>query len=63
MNKPAKTWMQVLKSGIKSSPKRKTNGPLFKASGTEVDIVRYLSEYWDSKGFVREQILETKRIG
>lgn len=62
MNNTAKKWMRVLKSGIESSPnKGELTGPGFKASATEVDTVRYLSEYWDSKGFVREQILESKR--
>jgi hypothetical protein len=54
-------WMQVITSAIKSSRGRKTNGPTFNASATEVDSVRYLSEYWDTKGFVREQILEAQR--
>lgn len=53
-------WMRVLKSGMKSSRRRKSDGPSFNASATEVDTVGYLSEYWDSKGFVREQILGAK---
>ncbi len=61
MNNTAKKWMQLINSGIKSSPERKTNGPSFNASATEVDIVGYISEYWDAKGFIREQILEAKR--
>jgi len=53
-------WMRVLKSGMESNRGRKSDGPSFNASATEVDIVGYLSEYWDSKGFVREQILGAK---
>lgn len=63
MNNTAKKWMQVINSAINSSHGRNTNGPSFNASVTEVDIVRYLSEYWDEKGFAREQILEAKRRG
>jgi hypothetical protein len=57
MNSNGKKWLSVLESGMKSSRMRKSEGPSFNASATEVDVVGYLSEYWDSKGFVREQIL------
>ena len=57
-----KKWMQLINSAINSGHGRKTNGPSFNASATEVDTVRYLSDYWDEKGFVREQTLEAKRI-
>lgn len=61
MNDIAKKWMCILKSGLESSDRRcKSDGPSFNASATEVDTVGYLSEYWDSKGFVRERILGTK---
>ena len=57
MNSNGKKWLRVLESSMKSSRRRKSEGPSFNASATEVDSVRYLSEYWDSQGFVREQIL------
>jgi hypothetical protein len=60
MNNIAKLWMRVIESGLESSRESDPNGPSFNACATEVDTVRYLSEYWDSKGFVREQILGAK---
>ena len=57
MNTTAKKWQRVLKSGMRSMRDVDRDGPSFNASATEVDTVKYLSEYWDSKGFVREQIL------
>ena len=60
MNNTANKWKQLINSALNSSHERKVNGPSFNASATEVDSVRYLSEYWDSKGFVYEQILEAK---
>ena len=63
MNNNSKKWMQVIKSGIESSRGRKSGGLTFNACATMLDSPKYLSEYWDSKGFVREQILEAKRKG
>lgn len=60
MNNTANKWKQLINSALNSSHERKVNGPSFNASATEVDSVRYLSEYWVSKGFVYEQILEAK---
>ena len=57
MNRTAKKWQQVLESGMRSMRDVDRDGPSFNACATEVDTVKYLSEYWDSKGFVREQIL------
>ena len=57
MNSNAKKWQQILESGTKSMEGVNRDGPSFNACATEVDTVKYLSEYWDSKGFVREQIL------
>ena len=57
MNTTAKKWQRVLKSGMRSMRDVDRDGPSFNACATEIDTVKYLSEYWDSKGFVREQIL------
>lgn len=57
MNTTAKKWLRVLESGMRSMRDVKRDGPSHNACATEVDTVKYLSEYWDSKGFVREQIL------
>jgi hypothetical protein len=60
MNNISKKWMDVIRSGMESNKGRRTDGPGFKACATEVDTIKYLSEFWDSRGFVREQILGTK---
>lgn len=57
MNSNAKKWQQIIKSGMKSMNGVNHDGPSFNACATMVDSSEYLSEYWDSKGFVREQIL------
>ena len=57
MNSTAKKWQRVLESGMKSMRAVDHDGPSFNACATMADSIEYLSEYWDSKGFVREQIL------
>lgn len=57
MNSNIEKWRQVIESGMKSMSGVNHDGPSFNASATIVDSSDYLSEYWDSKGFVREQIL------
>lgn len=57
MNSNTKKWQQVIESGMKSMREVNHVGPSFNACATMVDSSEYLSEYWDSKGFVREQIL------
>ncbi len=57
MNSNAKKWQQVIESGMKTMNEVNHDGPSFNACATMVDSPEYLSEYWDSKGFVREQIL------
>lgn len=58
MNTNAKKWEQVIESGMRSMRDVSHDGPSFNASATMADSPKYLSEYWDSKGFVREQILK-----
>ena len=60
MNSTAKKWLRVLESGMKSTRDVNRDGPGFNASATMADSPEYLSEYWDSKGFVREQILSSR---
>ena len=57
MNSTAKKWLRVLESGMRSTRDVDHDGPSFNACATIADSIEYLSEYWDSKGFVREQIL------
>lgn len=57
MNSTAKKWQRVLESGMRSSRDVNRDGPSHNACATELESPKYLSEYWDSKGFVREQIL------
>jgi hypothetical protein len=54
-------WKAVLTSGMKSGNEvKRGNGPLHCASAKEVDTVKYLSEYWDLKGFTRETVLSAR---
>ena len=54
-------WKAVLTSAIKSGNEvKRGNGPLHCADATEVDTVKYLSEFWDRKGFTRETVLSTR---
>ena len=57
MNTNAKKWLRVIESGMRSMRNVNRDGPSFNASATMADTPKYLSEYWDSKEFVREQIL------
>lgn len=48
-------------SGMKSANEvKRGKGPGVIASVKEVDTVKYLSEYWDLKGFTRETVLSTR---
>lgn len=54
-------WKAVLTSGMKSASKvKRGKGPGIIASAKEVDTVKYLSEYWDLKGFTRETVLSER---
>ena len=58
MKSSSEKWKAVLTSGMKSGNEvKRGKGPGIIASATEVDTVKYLSEYWDRKGFVREAVL------
>ena len=57
MNTNAKKWLRVIESGMKSMKDVNSDGHSHNACATELESPKYLSEYWDSKGFVREQIL------
>lgn len=39
---------------------KRGKGPGIIASAKEVDTVKYLSEYWDLKGFTRETVLSAR---
>jgi hypothetical protein len=57
MNSNSKKWQQVIESGMRTMRDVNRDGPSFNACATMIDSPKYLSEYLDSKGFVREQIL------
>ena len=57
MNSNSKKWLRVIESGMKSMRDVNRDGTSFNACATMIDSPKYLSEYCDSKGFVREQIL------
>lgn len=57
MNTNAKKWQRVIESGMRTMRDVDHDGPSFNACATELESPKYLSEYWDSKGLVREQIL------
>ena len=61
MSKTSELWKAVLTSAIKSGDEvKRGKGPGIIASATEVDTVKYLSEYWDLKGFAREAVLSAR---
>ena len=61
MSRTSEIWRAVLTSAMKSGNKvKRGKGPGIIASATEVDTVKYLSEYWDLKGFTRETALSAR---
>jgi hypothetical protein len=61
ISKCAMKWSRLLESNAKRW-KTETNpvGPLRCSSAKEVDTVKYLSEFWDLKGFTRETVLSAR---
>lgn len=55
MNTNAKKLLSVIESGMKSMKDVNRDGPSHNACATELESPKYLSEYWDSKGFVRSR--------
>lgn len=61
MSSSSEKWKAVLTSAIKSGNEvKRGHGPLHRSSATEVDTVKYLSEFWDLKGFIRETVLSAR---
>lgn len=58
MRSSSEKWKAVLTSAIKSgNAVKRGEGPGVIASAKEVDTVKYLSDYWDRPGYIRESIL------
>lgn len=61
MSKSSEIWNAILTSAMKSGNKvKRGHGPLHRSDAKEVDTVKYLSEFWDLKGFTRETVLSAR---